>query len=188
MYNAQVHRKFWGSLIALWVTCVVLLVSGEALAQPFVPDPHNMDLGVSYQYSTVTNTEERDTDVLFHVASLSVDYGLPYKLAVTASVPLVATKLAFAEFPHGPYDDGNYHATITDLQLGVRRMFLLGENFVVTPSFNLVTPLHNYPQNGHAAPGRGLIEAQFGIDVAYLPSFSQKVFFSGQFLHREGER
>lgn len=109
--------------------------------------------------------------------ALSIEHSLTDKLAVSASVPYVASENGLDPQPvlgRSGIDDGNYHSTWQDFRLGARYNVLDGP-VVVTPMLQLRIPTHSYPTIGEAAVGPGLRELQMGIDAGHL--FGDQSFY-----------
>lgn len=65
---------------------------------------------------------------------------------------------------HGPNDDERWHDALQDARFEFRYN-LLEEPLLVTPLVGIVLPTHHYNTAGHAATGRGLVEAPVGLYV-----------------------
>jgi hypothetical protein len=99
------------------------------------------------------------------VLSLSGSYSPTDRISVNAMLPVVRTRYR-GEFAHdSPVDDGDWHTTITDLQLTVNYQLLTGA-FGLAPYVGAVIPTHDYVTLGHSAPGRGLNEFWVGTYAA----------------------
>jgi hypothetical protein len=105
------------------------------------------------------------------------DFGITKKLALTTSVAYVSSR--FREGgridetnPHAPHrdlpgDDGRWHSSFQDARVSLRYAQPKGP-WVFTPSLAVVIPLTSYTTLGHASIGRGLEEAQLGLDIGRL--------------------
>jgi hypothetical protein len=111
------------------------------------------------------------------VLALDGDFGITDKLAVTTSLAYVSSR--FVEGgridetnPQGahrdlPIDDGEWHSSLQDARVSLRYMHPKGP-WVFTPSAAVVFPVRDYNTLGHASIGRGLNEAQLGLEVGRL--------------------
>ncbi|HET7747219.1 MAG TPA: hypothetical protein VFM29_07950 [Vicinamibacteria bacterium] len=93
-------------------------------------------------------------------------YALTDRLAISASLPFVATKLA-GDFPEGvplgPLDrDRKYHGDFQDFRFELAYN-AVGGDLGVTPFVGLGMPSHEYEYVGEAVPGKGLREAYLGV-------------------------
>jgi hypothetical protein len=101
-----------------------------------------------------------------------LSYGITDRLAVRVGVPFVISKYG-GEFPHPAlpgkvtYDDGSWHGTFQDLRAEVRFKAATG-SLAITPLLAIVVPTTGYPQLGHSAAGRHLVEGQVGVNVGRL--------------------
>ncbi|MCZ6727696.1 MAG: hypothetical protein O7A98_10150 [Acidobacteria bacterium] len=108
---------------------------------------------------------------------LDADFGITDKLAITTSLAYVSSR-----FREGgridetnpasahrdlPSDDGRWHSSLQDARVSLRYMQRKGP-WVFTPSAAVVFPLRNYNTLGHASIGRGVNEAQLGLEVGRL--------------------
>jgi hypothetical protein len=82
---------------------------------------------------------------------------------------------------HGDNDDGDWHGTVSDAQLGVRYQLLEGD-FAVTPLLRVKFPASDYEERGYAATGNGLIEVAGGFYVGKLGLFHERVFAQAGYL------
>ena len=101
--------------------------------------------------------------ILSHAATLSVDYSLTDRLAVSVNVPFVASKY-YGPRPHQlPIDNGTYNSGFQDFTTDVRYS-LSRHPVVLTPFFRAVIPSHNYEYFAHSAVGRDQREFQLGAN------------------------
>lgn len=113
--------------------------------------------------------------------ALGIEHSLTDKLAISASVPYVASENGIDPQPvlgRSGIDDGNYHSTWQDFRFGARYNVLDGP-LVVTPLVALRIPTHSYPTIGEAAVGPDLRELQLGVDAGRL--------FAGQMFYVDGQ-
>lgn len=108
---------------------------------------------------------------------LDGDFRISKKLAVTTSLAYVSGRYSEGgridetnpESLHLdlPIDDGQWHGSLQDARVSLRYVQPKGP-WVFTPSVAVVVPLRAYDAVGHASIGRGLNEAQVGLDVGRL--------------------
>ena len=99
--------------------------------------------------------------------SLGIEHSLTDRLALSASIPYVASKNGIEPQPvlgRTGIDDGKYHSTFQDFRFGARYKLYEGP-VIVTPSLTLRIPSHSYPTIGEAAVGSDLKEADIGVDL-----------------------
>jgi hypothetical protein len=99
--------------------------------------------------------------------ALGIEHSVTDRLAVSASIPYVASKNGVDPQPvlgRSGIDDGRYHSTWQDFRFGARYN-LFERPVVVTPLIAVRIPTHKYPTIGEAAVGPGLKEVQLGFDV-----------------------
>lgn len=206
MNSCLVGKSRLARLICMWLW--VSVARTPAAAQAFTPEAKELSFTTAYNYvafeghfrSDGTRTPEaaaKAQSVLF-----GLEYGITDRLALTFSVPIIATRYASTNPPsdvlqtlfneavqavgHGFYghqflDDGQYHATIQDLYFSARYK-LVERPFLLTPFVALGTPSHNYAYVGEAAPGRNLPEVQLGTYAGRdLGPFLRHAFVEGQF-------
>lgn len=119
--------------------------------------------------------------IRFFNYNLEGEYSPTDRWMVDANLPLIESKYegthphtCGSTTPGGPPapgvppicedDDGQYHATVTDLRTSVHYQWLLNP-VAVAPYIAYVLPTHNYQTIGHAAPGRGLHELWIGTGL-----------------------
>ena len=106
-----------------------------------------------------------------------MEYSITDKMAVSFSLPVVATKYTGTRPPptrcgpafdvHSHADDGNWHGTVQDFNLGLRYN-VVQNPLMVTPFIRAVIPSHDYIADGEAAQGRHLRELQMGTHLGRL--------------------
>src|SRR6516165_22882 len=147
-------------------------------AQAWLPSGGSGDVTFSYTDSFVRDHYLSNGDTLdrghirFFQYTASGEYSPTDRWMVAASLPLIESKYT-GGFPHPSYnastgvygppsvDDGQYHATVTNLRAEVHYQWLL-DPVAVAPYVAYVLPTHSYTTVGHAAPGRGLHELWIG--------------------------
>jgi hypothetical protein len=192
----------------IWVCVWIAGTRTPATAQAFTPEVKELSFTTSYNYvafgghfrsdgSRTPEAAAKAQSVLF-----GLEYGITDKLAVTFSVPIVATRYAsnnppsdvlrglFEEtlqavgpgfYRHEFLDDGQYHATIQDFYISARYR-VMERPLLLTPFVAVGTPSHDYAYVGEAAPGRNLPEVQLGTFAGRdLGPFLRHAFMEGQF-------
>jgi hypothetical protein len=181
---------FRSALVTLSVPIALALSTAPARAQAWLP-PQG-EGSVSFLFSDILannhffGTQAVDAGrVRSETILADVTYGLTDRIAINASIPVVASKYTgnnispFAA-PHpqplypgvNPLDDGSYHAEWQDFRFGLRYNLLKRRGFALTPFVGSIVPSHGYEIFAHAAPGRDLNELQLGVSAA-------KVFEAG---------
>ena len=175
----------------LVVVMAVLLPSATFAQAPWVPPRGEATIGTTYQwldadrhlFSNLTGPEltpleiARHTDyetnsldfgrLQSHALVMAGDVGLTDRLSVSASLALISPRYRGA-FPHpGPADDGAFHTTLQDLQVGARYMFAR-EAWAFTPFTVLTTPVADYEVLAHAAQGQKLKQLEVGTSVGRI--------------------
>ena len=115
--------------------------------------------------------------------ALGVEHSVTDRLAVTVSIPYVASKNGVDPQPvlgRSGIDDGQYHSTFQDFRFGARYN-VLAHPVVVTPMIALRIPSHAYPTAGEAAVGPRLREMQVGFDVGR--AFAERFYIDGQYAY-----
>jgi hypothetical protein len=164
---------------ALVVTGLLLTMSGTASAQAWLPPKGEATLSIGWGFNWASHhvdylgNPNLPGDMLFHSALSDLSYGVTNRLAVSVNLPFVVSKYggqtphkARAAAPPGAPlpDDGTWNGTFQDFRAEVRFRATTG-SFAVTPIVALVVPSHFYEYLAHSAPGRGLTEGQFGVNV-----------------------
>lgn len=161
------------------------LASVPALAQAWTPPAGTASVSITAQSMHVdahtlgVGTLVHNIDLRAHSLSLSVDYGVTDRLAVTASVPYVTSRYR-GPVPHARsiVDDGEYHGAISDLDLEIRYKAIDGR-FVLTPYIGGLWPTRNYGTLGHATAGMGLTEYSVGVDAGHEANWLLPALFLG---------
>jgi hypothetical protein len=108
-------------------------------------------------------------DMAWNNVLSDLSYGITDRLAVRLNIPFVVSKYQ-GPSPHPPrpgakaIDDGTWNSAFQDFRAEVRFRATTG-SLAVTPMVALVVPSHSYEYLGHSAPGRDLVEGQFGVNV-----------------------
>jgi len=169
-------------------------VPGQAQSQ----SAGDASLRIEYQY---IGTGGYPTDELFfagwttdsHVLLLSGDYALNERWTIYAALPYVRKRFVpdpgdpFGGDPHNPndpywidfvpqdkrfWDDGEYHGDLQDLSLGIRYQAVDGPAWTVSPYIGYAVPASDYPYFAKAAIGPNLWSIPVGVDVGFVPYFS----------------
>ncbi len=170
------------------------LAPQAAHAQAWVSDRGSLGLDLDYNFFTSSKVVT-DTTFSFpnagttgHQLTLGAEYTPIDKLAVSASLPMVALKYTGMSYPHEPtggsYDDGDYHSTLTDLRFGARYQ-ILDEPLAIAPTLAFTIPLADYETIGNTVAGRGLKMAHLGLSAGYLIGIANYVHFAYEFTLAE---
>lgn len=104
-----------------------------------------------------------------HAFVVDADVGVSPRLALTGSVAFIAPRYR-GSFPEPtPADDGRFHASVQDLQIGARYM-MAGESWALTPFSVFTTPLRDYQVLAHAAHGLKLTQLEVGTALGRILS------------------
>ena len=107
---------------------------------------------------------------------LSIDYMLDHGWELHAALPYISKRSRNDGGNHNPLaldpphpesqflDDGDYHSTFQDLQLGVSRHLQFGR-YRLEPRATLTWPTHDYAFFANAAVGQHLKKLKIGVDV-----------------------
>lgn len=126
--------------------------------------------------------------ILSHYVSADIDYSLTPRLAVTVSIPYVASKY-YGPKPHQlPIDNGTYHPAFQDFSVDLRYN-VSSRPVVLTPFFRVVIPSHGYQYFAHSAVGRNLREYHVGTNFGrrlnpILPKAYLQARYSYAFVER----
>jgi hypothetical protein len=175
---------FRSARAALVVPIALAVFASPARAQAWLPAQGEGSVSVLFQDMLVKNhyfgTEPFDGGrIRSESMVLDVTYGVTDRVAISAALPLVASKFTgdpvspFAA-PHpqplypgvNPLDDGSYHALLQDFRFNVRYNLVKTRGFALTPFIGSIVPSHDYEVFAHAAPGRDLNELSFGLSAA----------------------
>jgi len=188
---------------ALWTAVVVQLVSAAALhAQPWVPPQGEGTVSLTYQnyyvlghFNIQGNT---NTNGATHAKAMiaEVDFGLSDTIALTVTLPFIATKYTgpeeyfvggIATHP-GPLDDRKYHAAFQDVRVEARRVFWAGP-VAFAPLASVSIPTHDYETDGEAVAGRHRRELQIGATAgADLNRILPRTYVHGRYSLVAAER
>ncbi len=157
-------------------------------------------LRIEYQYITTGTFYDENFEFSYwttdsHVALLSGDYALSDRWTVYAALPYVQKRFVpEAEVPglptgdpHDPtadywvdfvppdqrfIDDGDYHGGLQDLSVGLMYRAVDGAAWTVSPYIGFGFPTDDYPYYAKAAIGANLWNLPVGVDVGFVPYFS----------------
>lgn len=130
-----------------------------------------------------------------HIALLSGDYSFSDRWTVYAALPYVQKRFNAeqelpglpAGDPHNPndsfwvdfvppdkrfIDDGAYHGGLQDLAVGLKYLAVDGPAWTVAPYAGFGFPADDYPFYAKAAIGANLWNIPIGIDLTFIPYFS----------------
>jgi hypothetical protein len=194
------------ALAALVAVAALTASATPARAQAYVPEQGEGTVSILYQNTLVTTHYLTTTpydlgEIRSNTLLLDVTYGLTDKVAVSVSIPWVASKWTgtgvvdpahnIVSLPHplplaGPVtlDDGAYHDTFQDFRFNVRYNAVKRRGFALTPFVGSLLPSHAYTTFAHAAPGRDLRELQVGVSaVKMLDDLVPGVFVQGSYSY-----
>ena len=188
---------------ALWTAVVVQLASAAPLhAQPWVPPQGEGTVSVTYQNYYVTghfDVEGRsNTNGATHAKAMiaEIDFGLTDTVALTVSLPFIATKYTGPEeyfvggvpTHPGPLDDRGYHGTFQDVRVEARRVCWAGP-VAFAPLAGVSIPTHDYETRGEAVAGRHRRELQIGATAgADLNRILPRTYMHGRYSLAAAER
>jgi hypothetical protein len=150
----------------------------DAHAQAWVGDKGALDLSLDYNFATsdkvvvdsgpdATNAGTTTHQLTFGgeyvpVDHLAVSVALPFALLkYNGTIPVIA---GYAHPGGGSYDDGNTHATLTDLRVGARYQ-VLEEPFALSPHLAVSIPVADYETVGNTVAGRHLKALHVGLGI-----------------------
>jgi hypothetical protein len=170
-----------------------------AMAQEaWVGEANSLSASLDYSYSRSNAiVEDSDADlneidpIFGHTASLAVEYTPIERLGLTATLPMVSTRVgdprvdqAPPRGPHGRYDDGKYHTTLQDFRLDARYMLVDGV-VAFSPHISVSIPVADYETVGFASAGRGLKMLIFGGAVGkFFTSGVPNLYLHGRYEFR----
>jgi hypothetical protein len=182
--------------LALGVTAGLLCMDtwmAAAHAQAWVPDQGMLGGDLTYQFDTADkivedggNEEFGGGDTTIQTVTFDVEYVPLKRLAVSLALPVVASRYTGegvsdgpALFPHGRWDDGDTHVSMTDLRFDVR-YGVMQEILALSPLVGVSIPVGDYETMGLTAPGRGLKQLHLGLALGRtLEPFLPNLFLHG---------
>lgn len=155
--------------------CVALVAAGRDVhAQAWVGDKGSLELNLGYNLGisdTIVvdkGTDFSDAGSTTHELALGAEYVPIEHLAIGVGLPLLLIQYtgqrnALSAHPGGGrYDDGNIHATLTDLRAGARYQ-LLEDPLALSPHIAVSIPVANYETVGNSVAGRHLKALHLGL-------------------------
>lgn len=189
--NQHGSRRLAVGFVAMTVT--LLCASEFVRAQAFTPAQGEGTVSVQFQDAFVKYhqlpTVRLDRG---HISgkTLLVDFtfGITDQLAVSVSLPWVASKYNGSRPHQLPIDDGSYHSTFQDLRFDIRYN-ISRKGLVVTPFVGTILPSHGYEYFAHSAVGRNVRELQVGANWAsLLDPMLPGLFLQGRYSYGFAER
>ena len=178
------------------VLSLLLAISVSSLGQAWLSPKGDGVVTLLYQYDIERlhsfsdgRTKDRGHVYLDGVIA-NTDFSLTDKLAVSVSLPFIASKYV-GPFPHllvrgepntaVALDNGDYHGGFQDFRFNVRYA-LSQRDLKIAPFFQATIPSHAYPTFGHAASGFDESEYRVGVSVGRrLNPILPKAFVQGQY-------
>jgi hypothetical protein len=161
-----------GALRILYAAVLSAAFSVSAFGQAIVLDQGQTTFGLGYQHTFVRyhissdGSKEDRGHIMAYAIQPQLSYGLTDRITLDGDAAFIAAKyitnnLPFPNGPHGPSDNGAFHATLQDFHFGVRANWLM-RPLAVTPFLQVTIPSHHYQLEGHTAVGKGNPELTFG--------------------------
>jgi len=157
--------------------CVALVATGrDAHAQAWVADKGTLDFSLDYNLAISDKVvvdkgmDGIDAGATTHEFTLGGEFVPIRNLAVNVGLPLMLIEYTgdksaiYAHPGGGRYDDGNLHATLTDLRAGARYQ-VLEDPLALSPHLAVSIPVANYEAVGNAVAGRHLKALHLGLAV-----------------------
>ena len=188
-----------GQYSLLLILAMMLLTERPSRAQAWIDSAGALGVGLDYSYTPSTKVVQtpdlsfEDQPVIAHTVAVSAEYVPIENLAITAQLPLLFVKYdrepSMTFPPHGRYDDGDVHATLTDLRLTARYNLLREPYVVLTPHLGFSIPVADYETVGFATAGRGLKQLHVGASIArtlnpWVPELYAHLGFEFTFAER----
>ena len=148
----------------------------DAHAQAWVADKGALDLSLDYNFATSdkvvvdSGADFVSAGTTTHQFTLGAEYVPVNNLALNVALPfalLTYTGDKSGVYIHpggGSYDDGNAHATLTDLRAGARYQ-VLDEPLALTPHIAVSIPVADYETVGNTVAGRHLKALHLGLAI-----------------------
>lgn len=158
----------------------------DAHAQAWVGGKGALDLDLGYNFATsskvvgdVSAADSPDAGSTTQQLTLGGEYVPVSRLAVNLALPLVLLKYtgnpAYLHPGGGSYDDGDTHATLTDLRAGVRYQ-VLEAPVALSPHLGVSIPVADYETVGNTVAGRHLKALHVGLGIG-------RVFGAATYVH-----
>lgn len=174
-------------IIVGWVLIALGSAGRDAYAQAWVGDKGALDLALDYNLGVsnkivfdkaaafdidndgVPDEAFLDAGTTTHQITLGAEYVPMRRLAVNVALPLAFFKYTGdkVSYPHtggGTYDDGDTHATLTDLRVGARYQ-VLEEPLALSPHLGVSIPVADYETVGNTVGGRHLKALHVGLGI-----------------------
>ena len=175
MSRSSVTRAGAG-LAALFIMAGVSERSASAQGA-WVDEAGSLSAGLDYSFNSSpdvvadSDLKFEGEDITAHSVSLSAEYTPIENLAVDATLPMTMLKFGGGADapgdPHGDYDDGDFHTTLTDLRANVRYQ-VLRDIVALSPHLGFTLPVADYETQGFAGAGRHLKALHLGASVGKL--------------------
>jgi hypothetical protein len=157
-----------GELVRLFAFAALVALSVPGFGQAWTPPKGEGSYATVFQdlYTTKHTFGDGSRVDSGHVTLLglvnSVDFGVTDKFAATLSFP-VGMGIYNGKTPHLlPIDDGNFHASLQDLGIGLRYN-LVSRSVVFTPFVLATIPMVHYEHFAHSAVGSDAWEVRMGF-------------------------
>jgi hypothetical protein len=119
-------------------------------------------MGTDFQTNTLEIGRVRS-----HALVVDGDVGITDSLALSGSLAFIAAQYR-GDFPENvSFDNGVFHGTVQDVQLGARYM-ITRDLWTVTPFTVVTVPARDYEVLAHAAQGLGLRMLEAGVNVGRI--------------------
>ena len=178
-------------VIALAFTILALHPTSAHAQGAWAGEEKSLTVDLGYQYipssAIVINPdvdEIPDRPTRNHLITLGASYVPIRRLAIEASVPFALVKYTgdAAHGPPGKWDDGSFHATLTDLRVGARYQILEEPILALSPHLAVSIPLMDYEVIGFATGGRHLKTLHMGASVGRtFDPIAPNLYFTGSY-------
>jgi len=150
----------------------------DARAQAWVGDKGALELSLDYNLGLSKKVivdegnDFTDAGTTTHQLTFGGEYVPIERLAVNVALPLAFLKYTgdqaiYAHPGGGDYDDGDTHATLTDLRFGARYQ-VLSEPVALSPHLGVTIPVADYETVGNTVAGRHLKALHLGLGVGTI--------------------
>ena len=190
MRPCPAHSSVVKACLRAAIPALVLVALGsvwsEARAQAWVDEKGSLDVGLDYNLGISSKVIDEEgikypqSGTTTHQLTLSGEYTPVPRLAVSVGLPFLLLKYTGNKtaYPHpggGSYDDGDMHATLTDLRAGVRYQ-VLEEPIALSPHLAVSIPVADYETAGNTVAGRHLKALHLGLGIG-------RVFGAATYVH-----
>jgi hypothetical protein len=172
---------------------IPLVTARPAWAQAWTPPQGEGTVSVQFQdafvkYHQLPTVRLDRGHISGETLLVDFTYGLTDRVAVSVSLPWVASKYDGLRPHQFPIDDGSYHSTFQDFRFDVRYN-VARKSVVVTPFVGTILPSHGYEYFAHSAVGRNVRELQVGANWAtLLDPVLPGLFLQGRYSYGFAER